>query len=129
MQAKKNKKKIVVHTTQPRAVRLRRAKVWLESYAGKKLVRAYAKKYGVDLLCAIAGLRMLGVEIKAEYEQAVRNTIQQQLEQKRLKKLEKEEIEDTSGYKDWDFAFIAGYTSGGAPYGIRQEDILEENDN
>jgi hypothetical protein len=132
MQAKKKKKKtIVIHTTQPRAVRLRRGKVWLATYEGKNLIRGYAGKYRVDLLTAISELRMLGVEIKAEYEQAVRQSIAQQIEQKRKKKEQEfavDEFDSISEYQDWDFAFIAGYTSGGAPYGIRWEDMPEEGE-
>lgn len=131
MQAKKKRKKTIIkRTTQPRTVRLNRAKAWLESYEGKNLVRGYAKKYRVDLLCAIAELRMLGVEIKTEYELAVKKTIEQQLEQKRIRKEAEMGVGEFDGineYQDGDFAYIAGYTSGGAPYGIRWEDMPKED--
>lgn len=130
MQEKKKKKKTtIIRTTQPRATRLNRAKVWLPTYNGKNIIKGYAKKHRVDLLCAIAELRLLGIEIKAEYEQAVRTTIEQRVEQNRLKKEAKEAYAGFDGineHQDWDFAFIAGYTSGGAPYGIRHEEIFDE---
>ena len=127
MQAKKQKKKtIIAKTTQPGAIRLQRAKSWLSSFQGKNVVRRYAKKYRVDLLCAIAELRMLGVEIKPEYEQAVRQTIAQRIEQNKMKKEAKEaerQFEGISNHQDKDFAYIAGYTSSGAPYGITWEEM------
>ncbi|MFA6275622.1 MAG: hypothetical protein WC622_02675 [Pedobacter sp.] len=125
MQAKKKKKKtIIAKTTQPRAMRLQRAKSWLSSYEGKNVVRGYAKKYRVDLLCAIAELRTLGVEIKPEYEQAVRQTIVQRVEQnKTQKEVKNREFDGISDHQDGDFAYIAGYTIGGAPYGIRWEEM------
>lgn len=57
---RKKKKVIVVRTTQPRAKRLHRAKTWIAAYTDKNMVRGYAKKYRVDLLTAIADLRLLG---------------------------------------------------------------------
>jgi len=132
MQAKRKKKETIIkRTTQTRAVRLNRAKTWLEGYEGKNLVRGYAKKYGVDLLCAIAEIRMLGVEIKDEYELAVKKTIEKQLEENRKKKqaeLSVKEFDGINENQDWDFAYISGYTSGGAPYGIRWEDMPASDD-
>jgi hypothetical protein len=127
MQAKK--KTIIPKTTQPGAIRLQRAKSWLNSFQGKNVVRGYAKKYRVDLLCAIQELRTLGVEIKPEYEQAVRQTITQRIEQnKNRKKANEAEMDGVSVHQDGDFAYIAGYTSGGAPYGIKWKEMDEAKD-
>lgn len=127
MQAKKKKKKtIIIRTTQPRAVRLQGAKAWLAGYEGKNLVRGYAKKYRTGLLGAIEDLKLLGVEIKPAYEQAVRKAIAQTMEQNQRKKgVETAGAEGggISQYQDSDFAFIAGYTSGGVPYGVRWEEM------
>ncbi len=122
----KRTKTIVRRTTQPRAIRMQDAKVWLANYEGKNVVRGYAKKYRVDLLQAIQELKQLGVEINTEYEQAVRQTVAQRIEQNRIKKEEsKVEYDGLSESQDWDFAFLVGYTSGGAPYGIRWKDMEE----
>ena len=127
MQAKRKKKKtIIIRTTQPKAVRLGRAKAWLPTYTGKNVVKGYARKYGVDLLCAIAELRLLGVEITTEYELAVCNTVAQKIAQNRLKKEAKKETAEIDELQGGDFEFIAGYTTGGMPYGIRNEDIEEK---
>lgn len=58
-----------------RSARLQAAVAWRSSYRGKNLVRGYARWFGVDLVCAILELRMLGVAIDAEYEREVRHTI------------------------------------------------------
>jgi len=51
------------------------AATWWPRYGGKHIVRGYARWYGVDRLCAIAELRMLGVTVTAEYETQVRLAI------------------------------------------------------
>lgn len=47
---------------------------WVESYTGGDLVRGYARWYGVDLVCAVIELRLLGVQITAEREEQARRT-------------------------------------------------------
>ena len=58
-----------------RPARLQAAVKWRAGYGGKHIVRGYARWFGVDLLCAVVELRMLGVAIDAEYEQQVRRAI------------------------------------------------------
>ena len=58
-----------------RPVRLQAAVKWRSGYGGKNIVRGYARWFGVDLICALTELRMLGVTIDVEYEQQVRLTI------------------------------------------------------
>jgi hypothetical protein len=58
-----------------RPARLQAAIKWRSSYGGKNIVRGYARWFGVDLLCAIAELRMVGVVIDPGYEEQVRLTI------------------------------------------------------
>jgi hypothetical protein len=110
--------------TLSRARRLQRAKQWLSSCRGKNLVRGYTKWFGVDKVCAIVELRMLGVDIPdARLEQARRD------ERARAAQRARRKEKDAGGALcDWDaeFAFIAGYTEGGAPYGIRWDELDEE---
>ncbi len=51
---------------------------------------------------------------------------------KKKKKLKKVKLEEQiEPFRDENFAFIAGYTSGGAPYGLTHEEMAElekEND-
>lgn len=42
---------------------------------------------------------------------------------KKKKKKKSELLPEQEEYYDADFAFIAGYTSGGAPYGTRWEEV------
>lgn len=63
-----------------RPARLQAAVKWRAGYGGEHIVRGYARWFGVDLLCAMVELRMLGVAIDAEYEQQVRRTIAAQAE-------------------------------------------------
>ncbi len=58
-----------------RPARLQAAVKWRSGYGGKNIVRGYARWFGVDLLCAIVELRMLGIAVAAEYEQQIRHTI------------------------------------------------------
>lgn len=58
-----------------RPARLQVAVKWRSGYGGKNIVRGYARWFGVDLLCAMVELRMLGVAIDGEYEQQIRRTI------------------------------------------------------
>jgi hypothetical protein len=58
-----------------RPARLQAAIKWRYGYRGKNIARGYARWFGVDLVCAIIELRMLGVAIDAEYEAQIRRTI------------------------------------------------------
>lgn len=101
--------------------RLAKAPAWIKNYDGKNLIKGYANFFGVDKLCAIKELELSGVIILEEYKKQVTDAHKRLIEERRKKKKEKEEPKiDESELIDSDenFAFIAGYTSGGAPYGI-----------
>ena len=55
-----------------RPVRLQAAVKWRAGYGGKNIVRGYARWFGVDLVCAIVELRLLGVAVAEEYERQIR---------------------------------------------------------
>ena len=98
-----------------RAARLQAAKRWLPAYRGKNVVRGYRKWFGMSEVCAVVELRMLGVELPdARLEQARRD------EQARATHIARQKEKHALSPREWDseFAFIAGYTEGGAPYGI-----------
>lgn len=65
----------------PRRKRMRRparliaAVKWRSWYGGKNPVRGYTRWFGVDPICAITELRMLGVAVDPEYEAQLRRTI------------------------------------------------------
>jgi len=104
--------------------RLRSAANWVKVYNGKNTVRGYAKRYGVDLLCAIKELRVLGIEVTEAYEIAVKRSIEQRTLQKGKRKEELEKQKPaTEASGDETFAIIVGNTSGGAPYGVTWEQM------
>jgi hypothetical protein len=106
--------------TLSRTRRLQRAERWLASYRGKNLVRGYTKWFGVDKVCAIVELRMLGVDIPEAWLEQARLDERARAAQRARRK----EKYAAGTMCDWDdeFSFIAGYTEGGAPYGIRWDD-------
>ena len=114
----------------PRRKRLKReqwlesAKSWLPTYEGKNIFRGYRKRYGVDWPTALRELEMLGVRVDPAYREQVLRTVQEQAEAKKRRRLEKAtELETMVGIEQDDyFAFIVGYTPGGAPYGITWEE-------
>jgi hypothetical protein len=116
-----------------REYRLGSSKEWIKNYEGKNIVKGYAKWYGVDLFCAIKELRMNGVIVGEEYEDKVRQSIEaKQLAKQMNEENRKERIIDSEDeFSDDRFAFITGYTSGSAAYGINHEemrDYQEEKD-
>ena len=111
--------------------RLKSAVEWVKTYSGKRIVQGYTKRYGVDKLCAVKELRLIGIEISEEYENQLKQSIEVLKRQRQLRKDKKEqELNPISEFdSDENFAFIAGYTSGGFPYGIMHEEMDEINKN
>lgn len=111
--------------------RLKSAAEWVKTYSGKRIVQGYAKRYGVDKLCAVKELRLIGIEISEEYENQLRQSIEVLKRQRQLRKDKKEqELNSISEFNsDENFAFITGYTSGGFPYGITHEEMEEIENN
>jgi hypothetical protein len=87
---------------------------WVEKYEGKNLIKGYANWFAVDLLCAVAELRMLGVEISEEREKQLRGTAEARAAEKNRLKEAAAQAEIENFYTDCDdtFAYIAGHTSG-----------------
>jgi hypothetical protein len=113
--------------TPDRRCRLRSAKDWIKTYSGNNIVKGYSKKYSVDKLCAIKELRMIGIEISQEYERQLKNSMEA-IWQQRLsfnKKQENELNPFCGSESDENFAMILGYTSGGFPYGVSHEEMID----
>ncbi len=96
------------------------------------MLRRYRKYFVVDWECAIAELRALGVEFDDQYLSSLRQTISSLFKDEK-KHDPIEEWEFSSYHKtypeylesDENLAYIAGYTSGGAPYGLTWEQMEE----
>ncbi len=91
---------------------------WLPKFDGKNIVKGYSKHFAVDKLCAVFELRMLGYEISETYVDQLKVDVEHRRlaneNKKRLKELE----EQQDDWSDETFAFIAGHTSNGVPYGV-----------
>ena len=113
-----------------RTDRLQSAKHWLDQFHGENVIRAYRKRYGVDWICAVKELNMLGVELDPIYVRQLQETFEGQIKTNQRRKLEKQKEDEllNNRYPDSDenFYFIAGYTSGGMPYGITWEEAEKE---
>ncbi len=125
---KKNTKK---KKPKGRERRLALAPEWVATYKGKpnSIIKRYRSTFHVDWECAIAELAELGVKIDDEYMASLRQTIKDQFQnEKKNNPIGRWEFDEYHGARpesDDYFAYIAGYTSGGAPYGITWEEMEE----
>ena len=110
--------------SEKREIRLRKAKQWALSYEGKHIVRAYRKRFGLDPICAMNDLNAIGLLSPEKLEQ-MKQAEAVRLEQRRKEreKMAMEAARDLFPDADDRFFFIAGYTSGGAPYGVTWEEM------
>ncbi|MCK4260497.1 MAG: hypothetical protein KAX49_16090 [Halanaerobiales bacterium] len=124
MSKKKKKLSTPRRKSLKRSSRLNAAKKFFENYDGKKILKGYKKHFVVDTICAVKELEMLGVELDSTYIEQVLACEKGRVEAKRHRKEEKEaEQLGRRMFIDYDenFCFIAGFTSGGAPYGLTSE--------
>jgi len=121
-----NKKQTPRRKTLTKKGRLASAKDWITKYNGQNLISGYAKWFGVDKICAINELKNLGVIIPEKLENQIVESIKRRIEQRNSAK-EKAEVLKIADYDpDNNFAFIVGYTSGGFPFGLTQEEFENE---
>jgi hypothetical protein len=107
-----------------RAQRLQSARVWLLEQSGREPARigaAYRRWYGVDWLCAIEELSRLGVTFDPQWTERLKTSLEGQQRARAAKRAAKSRPKALTGY-DENFAFIAGYTPGGYPYGVTWEE-------
>jgi len=105
---------------------------WAVECEGSHVVRSYRKKYGVDWLCAVKELQLLGMEIDPEYVSQLRRTVEEQAKKNHEKRLKQQKA---AAAKEWSerypfseghFYFVAGHTSNGVPYGITWEEARKQ---
>ena len=120
--------------TRARRERIKEAKKWfaLQKITEEdRILQAYRKQFHVDRICAmrdLCAMKVLSAEKQAAYENELNNSVEK-LAKKRERKKTKDEL---SGFEDWqdeNFFFIAGYTSGGAPYGVTWEEMAKSEHN
>ena len=124
MPKKKHHKK---HPNRPsitlkREARLLKARQWLPTYQGTKIVKAYRQRFCVDVANAVRDLLELGYEFKPGYVDNLLKSEELRQAQQRAKKEERRESESGPD-QDNTFFFIAGYTSGGAAYGVTWDEM------
>ena len=110
------------------SARLAAAPQWLQTFSGKDPVRGYHKYFGVDRPTAVRELKLLGVPIDPNYLSAFNQRVARQRKARALKRKRERDAAKEPARDDQDerFAFIAGHTSGGAPYGLTHEELGEE---
>lgn len=108
--------------TKPKKVRLQKAAKWVENYKGQHVVRSYRKQFHVDILTAISDLQEVGIKFSEEYISSVKKSEEKRIQLRKLKK-EQKKLQDLYPNSNDVFAYIAGYTSGGAPFGTTWEEL------
>lgn len=108
--------------------RLQAAQKFIDSYTGNNIVKGYKKHFAVDQICAFNELEILGVHIEKDYKENVIKGIQANAERKRKLKQEKLSQIENDEFSNEEFQYIAGYTSGGFPYGIRWDEVDENGE-
>jgi hypothetical protein len=105
-----------------RAQRLQAARTWVRTYRGRDIVRGYRRWYGVDTITAILELRQLGIGVSetrfAQAKETERQTCARRIAMKEALKNRAEDEES-----DEMFAYIAGYTPNGVPFGVTWEEL------
>ena len=108
--------------TQAREKRLRKAEAWISAHnftEEARIIKTYRKHFKVDKLCVVRELGRLGIlspEGQAKYEAQWRT----ELNVKRNREQKERHEQHNSG----DLFFVAGYTSGGIPYGLTWEEEI-----
>ena len=111
-----------------RQKRLRQARTWYLAQnftEDSHIVKAYRQKFKVDNTCAMRELCMLKV-LSPEKQVAYENIVKAKDAKRRKKKQNNNQNIIYNSDQDDMFYFIAGYTSGGAPYGITWDEAREK---
>jgi len=112
-----NSKKSPTRTLK-KEVRIAKARSWLPTYEGTKVVKAYRKKFHVDVICAVRELQEIGHEFSPGYVDCVLKSETARIASLQRKKEDQRLVELYNEDQDDQFFYIAGYTSGGAAYGV-----------
>ncbi|TCP31281.1 hypothetical protein EV207_103165 [Scopulibacillus darangshiensis] len=112
-----------------REARLKQARIWVDNYEGKNIIKGYRNWFAVDLECALKELEMVGYPVSIKQKEYVKRATAERQRERQLRKERRDAHKQALLDDDWSdetFAFIAGYTPGGAPFGITHEEIERE---
>ena len=97
------------------------------------MTKGYKNWFGVSWQCAIIELKILGVKLDQQYiDQVLKSAsdlIIARQKQKIAKQKKQQELDDLLCDSDEEYYYIAGYTSGGFPYGVKWEELTQEEQN
>lgn len=118
-----------------RSARLQSARSWLKTYNGKNIVAGYRRHFGVDWICALRELEMLGVRMDAVYKGQILKSVEGHIAAQKRRKARRQETYEEPFDQNEHFAYIAGYTAAGFAYGLtweewgrlNQGDLIEPN--
>ena len=107
--------------------RLQSTRSWLATQRGRPAERSaqsYRKRFGVDWACAIAELSALGIQFDPEWREQLARTLEGARQAKARRKAARTETLSRTKFPESDetFAVIAGYTEGGAAFGVTWEE-------
>lgn len=128
---KRNSRKKPKKKLKGRERRLAKGPDWVLTLRGKpsNMLKRYRKYFGIDWECAISELTALGVRFDATYLSRLRETISREFQGEKkhdpISRLEFEAYHGIEPDSDENFAYIAGYTPGGFPYGLTWEEWKE----
>jgi hypothetical protein len=118
---KRKKRSLPPRTLQMhREGRLQSARHWLVSQSERdpvQIVKSYRKRYGVDWPCAILEVGRLGIQLDRNWTDAVLRSLEGAQRSRARKRAERETAEAFAD-SDEHFAYIAGYTESGFPFGV-----------
>jgi len=110
--------------TERREQRLNKARQWALTYQGTHIVRDYRRRFHLDYARALEDMKFIGALSPEKFEtmkRAEEIRIQKKKEQQELK--QEQSFHDRFPDSDDTFFYIAGYTPGGAPYGVTWEEM------
>jgi hypothetical protein len=116
--------------TTGRKQRLKEARLWYPEQnftADSHIVKAYRQRFSVDKTCAMRELMMLGLlpeEKQKAYKEQLASRDRKLAEKRERRAASDADVDNT--FQDENFFFIAGYTPGGAPYGVTWEEARRD---
>ncbi|MEK7676712.1 MAG: hypothetical protein AAB676_12850 [Verrucomicrobiota bacterium] len=112
-----------------RQARLHSAKAWLAQQKGRtpaQIGKAYRKWYGVDWPCALAELSQLGIKFGLDWVTQLQSALAGHHRARAARRSAQDRGRAGPAFDDSDsneyFAYIAGYTDNGAPFGVTWEE-------